>query len=233
MQLKNQITDNPLKNIGYTSDDILPNSGFGAVLARAGVGKTSFLVQIALNSMLRRKEVLHISLLDPVNKINLWYKEIFQLLTKKFGIVQDRHLWETILPFRFILTMKVDGFSILRLEERLRDLTEQKIFSPRMMIIDGLPFDKSTREAMLGLKTLIQDMNVHVWFTVKIHRHESPQADGLPLQMAEVKDLFNTIILLQPEGNNIYIQSLKGGEADSRSIKLEIDPSTMLIRETL
>lgn len=233
MQLKNQITDNPLKNLGYTSDDILPNSGFGAVLARAGVGKTSFLVQIALNSMLRRKEVLHISLLDPVNKINLWYKEIFQLLTKKFGIEQDRHLWETILPFRFILTMKVDGFSILRLEERLKDLTEQNIFSPQMIIVDGLPFDGSTRKTLLDLKPLITDLDATAWFTAKIHRHEPPQADGLPLQISEVKDLFSTIILLQPEGNNIHIQSLKGGEAESRSIKLEIDPSTMLIREIL
>jgi hypothetical protein len=233
MQLKNQITDNPLKNLGYASDDILPKSGFGAVLARAGVGKTSFLVQIALNAMLRHKEVLHISLIDPVKKINLWYKEIFQLLIKKFGIEQDRQLWETILPFRFILTMKVDGFSILRLEERLRDLTEQNIFSPRMIIIDGLPFDESTRESLLGLKTLIKDLDATVWFTARIHRHESPQADGLPLQMAAVKDLFSTIILLQPEGNNIYIQSLKGGEGDSHGIKLEIDPSTMLIRETV
>jgi len=233
MQPKNQITDNPLKHLGYSSDDILPNRGFGAVLARAGTGKTSFLVQIALNSMLRNKEVIHISLLDPVKKINIWYREFFQLLTNKFGIKPDRQLWETILPFRFILTMKVDGFSVMRLEERLKDLTEQNIFSPRMMIIDGLPFDESTRKALLDLKALIQDMDVHIWFTVKIHRHESPQADGLPLQMAAVKDLFSTIILLQPEGNNIYIQPLKGGEPGLGRKKLEIDPSTLLIREII
>ncbi|MBW1897576.1 MAG: cytoplasmic protein [Deltaproteobacteria bacterium] len=231
MQPKNQITDNPLKNLGYASDDILPDSGFGAVLARAGVGKTSFLVQIALNAMLRHKRVLHISLHDPVNKINLWYKEIFQLLTKKFGVDQDRQLWETILPFRFILTMKVDGFSILRLEERLRDLTEQNIFLPKMIIIDGLPFDESTQNTFLDLKSLVKDLDAHVWFTARTHRHESPHADGLPIQMAEVKDLFDTIILLRPEGNNICINSLKGGATDSHTTKLEVDPSTMLIRE--
>jgi len=231
MQPKNQITDNPLKNLGYASDDILTNSDFGAVLARAGVGKTSFLVQIALNAMLRHNKVLHISLHDPVNKINLWYKEIFQLLTKKFGIGQDRQLWETILPFRFILTMKVDGFSILRLEERLRDLTEQNIFLPQMIIIDGLPFDESARNTLLDFKALVKDLDAHVWFTARTHRHESPEADGLPIQMAEVKDLFDTIILLQPKGNNIYIKSLKGGAPDSHTTKLEIDPSTMLIRE--
>ena len=51
------------------TEDILPQGGFGAVLARAGVGKTALLVQLALNTMLRDKNVLHISLNDPVNKV--------------------------------------------------------------------------------------------------------------------------------------------------------------------
>ena len=55
--LKNElILKNPLRRMGYESDDILNKGQFGAVLARAGVGKTAFLVQLALNSMLREKK---------------------------------------------------------------------------------------------------------------------------------------------------------------------------------
>jgi flagellar biosynthesis GTPase FlhF len=55
--LKNElILKNPLRRMGYESDDILNNGEFGAVMARAGVGKTAFLVQLALNSMLREKK---------------------------------------------------------------------------------------------------------------------------------------------------------------------------------
>ena len=57
-----------------------PAGGFGAVLAHAGVGKTALLVQLALNSMLRSRNVLHVSLNDPVNKVNLWYSELFHHL---------------------------------------------------------------------------------------------------------------------------------------------------------
>ena len=181
MQQTNHSTDNPLKYLGYATDNILPNGGFGAVLARAGVGKTSFLVQMALNSMMRNQPVLHISLDDPVQKINLWYKEIFQLLTKELKVGQERQVWETILPFRFLLTLKVDGFSVLRLEERVKDLIEQDIFSPRMIIVDGFPFDKSVKETLLELKPFIKNLDAHVWFTVKTHRHEEPGPDGLPV----------------------------------------------------
>ena len=52
--LKNElILSNPLKRMGFESDDILKQGEFGAVMARAGVGKTALLVQLALNSMLR------------------------------------------------------------------------------------------------------------------------------------------------------------------------------------
>ena len=52
------------------------------MLARAGVGKTAILVQLALNTLLKGKNVLHISLNDPVKKVGLWYKEVFRHLTK-------------------------------------------------------------------------------------------------------------------------------------------------------
>lgn len=55
--LKNDlILRNPLRLMGQESDDILPTGGFGAVMARAGVGKTALLVQLALDSLLNGKK---------------------------------------------------------------------------------------------------------------------------------------------------------------------------------
>jgi hypothetical protein len=225
------IIENPLRHLGYESDEILSEGQFGAVFARAGVGKTSLLVQLALNIMLRRKGVLHISLIDPVKKISLWYKEIFQHLSDQNNIKQSQPLWETILPYRFIMTLQVDGFSIPRLEERLKDLTEQNILSPHMIIFDGLPFDESVRTTLVDLKSLVEKQGVHIWFTVRTHRHEALGPDGLPTQLADVNDLFRTIIELQPEGDKIHVNSLKGGTGASPQARLLMDPSTMLIKK--
>ena len=77
MLKKELILRNPLRQMGYEEDEIIPEGGFGAVLARAGVGKTALLVQLALNMMLRGRKVLHVSLLDPVNKVDLWYRNFW------------------------------------------------------------------------------------------------------------------------------------------------------------
>ena len=146
------ILRNPIQYLGGQSEDVLASGQFGGVLARAGVGKTALMVQIALNSMLHERNVLHVSLNQPVNKTNLWYREVFGHVARQFNVPQPESLWESLLPHRFIMTFRTEGFSVPKLEERLTDLVEQKIFVPRMLIVDGLSFDEPLRDSLAGLK---------------------------------------------------------------------------------
>ena len=224
------ITRNPLRLMGHESEDILAQGEFGALLARAGVGKTAFLVQIALDSLLKGKNVLHLSLNDPIQKVNLWYQEVFRNIADQYNVKQVEELWESLLPHRFIMTFKVEGFDVPRLQERLTDLTEQQIFSPQMMLVDGLPFDETVETSLSELKTLAQKYGFQVWFTIRTHRHEEPDADGMPTQLNKVADMFEMAIQLQPKGEQIHITALKGGSIPSQGPPLLIDPATMLIK---
>lgn len=222
--------DNPLKRLGFEDNNIVPAGGFGAVLARAGIGKTSIMVQMALSAMLRGESVLHISLADPVKKINLWYKELFQLLIGQAQIRQQKGLWEAILPKRFIMALNAAEFSASRLEKRLKDLTDQDIFTPDIIIIDGLPFDKAIRDEMLDLKPIAQAHGACVWFTVHTHRHEPAGPDGLPVQLTDVYDLIDVAIMIHAEETGILIKNLKGAPSSTGQDVLYVDPSTMLIK---
>ncbi len=146
MLSKDLILQNPLSFLSQGNEPELQAGQFGAVLARAGVGKTSFLVQLALFSLLNNQKVLHISLDDPVNKVNLWYEEVFRIIGEQYRTEPIQEIWEDVLPNRFIMTFKVEGFSVPKLEERLTDLVSQNIFSPDMVIIDGLPFETPVRD---------------------------------------------------------------------------------------
>jgi hypothetical protein len=230
MLKKELILQNPLSLLGDETGHILPEGGFSAVLARAGVGKTALLVQLALNTLLRGKDVLHISLDDPVKKINLWYKEVFHHLTKSYDIKKINQLWEDILPHRFIMTFKVEGFSVPKLEERLTDLKEQNIFSPQVVFIDGLHFNENVRTYLSELKNLANNHSLHIWFAVMTHRHEKPGPDGMPAPFSDVADLFDIVIQLQPEGKEIHVETLKGTPADSAGPALLLDPATMLVK---
>ena len=233
MLKKDLILRNPLRVMGYENDDILNAGEFGAVLARAGVGKTAFLVQLSLNALLRGKNVLHISLEDPVNKVSLWYQEVFNLIAEQYQVDQINQVWESLLPHRFIMTFRVEGFSVPKLEERLSDLMTQNIFSPQMMIVDGLPFDESAHQSLTEFKDLIRNHQMPAWFTIRTHRHDDPGPDGLPMQLAQLSDLFKIAIQLLPEGKEIHVKAVKGAESFSEHLDLRLDPSTMLIKKKL
>jgi len=148
MLAKDLVFRNPLRLIGEETEDIISNGGFGALLARAGVGKTALLVQIALDNLLRNINVLHISLNDPVKKISLWYEQILRNIVKQYNIKQMDQLSETMLSHRFIMAIDVEDFSIIKLEQRLKDLMEQDVFNPKVILVDGLPFSESIRKPL-------------------------------------------------------------------------------------
>jgi hypothetical protein len=231
MLKKDIIMKSPFRLLEHDIEMNISEGGFGAVLSHAGVGKTAFLVQFALYNMLQGNNVLHISLSDSVDKVGLRYRELFQNLMRHCNAQQVSELWQISLPYRFIMTFRVDSFSVPRLEERLTDITEQGIFQPRMTIIDGLNFDESVRQPLLDLKELAGKHSFHVWFSVNTHRHEEASPDEMPASISEAADLFDVALKLHPEGKEIHIRALKGLPHMSDHPPLFLDPSTMLIRE--
>ena len=232
MLKKDLMLRNPLRIVSDESGYILPEGGLGAVVARAGVGKTALLVQLALNSLLKGDNALHISLGDPVRKVNLWYREVFNNIGTQYQIDKIDDLWNELLPQRFIMTFNIDGFSVPRLDERLTELADQDIFKPQMILIDGLPFNEGLikRSDLRALKDLSERFHSHIWFTVRSHRHEKPDTNGMPIQVSGLVDLLDIIIKLDPEENNIRLNVLKdNGRLASRALAL--DPVTMLIKE--
>jgi hypothetical protein len=224
------ILRNPLRLLDAKGEDLLKPGCLGAILARAGVGKTALIVQLALNTMLQHKNVLHISLNEPVGKVSLWYKEVLGRLAQQYQVPQIEQLWDTIAPHRFIMTFQVEGFSAPKLEERLTDLTTQDIFIPNLIIIDGLPFNEDVRESLTALKNLAAQQKLPTWFTVTTHRHEAPAGDGMPVQIDPVRDLFDIALTLQPVADTIHIKAIKGAASTEPQLPLVLDPATMLIR---
>ncbi len=129
------------------------------------------------------------------------------------------------------MTFRVESFTVPKLEERLNDLTEQGIFKPEMMIIDGLHCDESLRPDLIDLKALAAKNGMHVWFTVHTHRHEKPGQDGLPASFSPVADLFDLVLELQTGTCGCPHQTAPGRGIQTPAADLLLDPSTMLIKD--
>lgn len=231
MLIKDLMLRNPFRLLGEKAGQHLESGQLGAVLARAGVGKTAFLVQLALNGLLRDQKVLHISINDPVNKVTLWYDEVFRHITDQY---QDQassaqEIWESIVPHRFVMTFKVEGFSVPKLQERLTDLTTQNIFSPDIVIIDGLPLDGRDTEILKELKELSTSGGYPIWLTVLTHRHDEKDSSGLPVKLSGALEYFDAVIQLQPEKDKIHVRAVKGTAEIKPGKFILLDPESHLI----
>jgi len=206
------------------------DGGFGAVIARAGVGKTSLLVQIALYSLLEKKSVLHISLKEPINKVCLWYDEVstrIERTLKKSDVSTD--LWDTILMHRMIMTFGENKFNTTTFRERLSDLTEQDIFYPQLIVVDGLMVDKENISIFEELKKLAKELSVFMWFSIRSHRHEVSQISQFPPSLIPVTDLFDVTFQVIPQADTIDIELTSQIPFESPP-QLILDPETMLIQ---
>lgn len=230
MMRNDLIQKNPLRCLEQEDGSLLPPGGLGVVLSPAGVGKTAFMVQIAIDTMLHEKKILHISLNDSIDKITLWYRELFLNLAGHHQFERADDTWQSILPWRFIMTFKVARFSVPILEERLSDLMEQDIFQPSLLIIDALAFTDSDIPSIEELKNMVGRRGMSLWVTGNSHRDDERRPDGIPVRLSPVLDLVDRIIELTPGETGISVAALKGLPGEPADTGLYLDPATMLIQ---
>ena len=223
------VTQNPLRvlNIGRN------NRQMGLVMARAGLGKTALLVQIALDSILRGNRVIHVSIGESIDKARVWYDDILGFILQEHSVDRPHELIEMVKQHRMIMTFKESSFSRARLEERLNDLVLQDIFKPDCLVVDGFDFETTDRASMEDLKDLVDSMSLQAWFTAICHRADrrvSPT--GVPAPCHEVDDLFDTVILLKPGKDNIKLEIIRNNsEQDTSGVSLNLDPTTMMVKQ--
>jgi hypothetical protein len=232
MQNNNKlILRDPLKMLGDNAAESIEKGGFAAILARAGVGKTALLVQLALHSMVSGKNVLHISTDEPVDKVNLWYQEVFNRLTQSANAPQGDKLWDQLLYRRFIMTFETETFNLDKVQKRISELISNGIFKPQVIMIDGFAFNETSRPQLHGLKDLAKTSDMTFWFTVRTHRDEPISPLGLAESFMPFTDLFELILSLYPDKDRVYLKRLclAPGDNEEKQPELYLDPATLLV----
>ncbi len=229
---KDLIVNNPLRALGLEdkAEKGKIQSMMGLVMARAGLGKTAILVQFALDCMLLGNKVLHVSIGEGIDKTRTWYDDILSLLTdgEKIETIPE------IMKNRMIMTFKESSFSKEILEERLDDLVQQNIYKPECLIIDGYDFESNDKESLEGLRNFMNDRGLKmIWFSAVSHRNDDRVSlDGIPAPCHEMDGLFETVLLIKPENEEMKLEVLK---CDTCSIdpgsSLVLDPNTMLLKK--
>ncbi|MEA2082806.1 MAG: hypothetical protein U9O82_00900 [Thermodesulfobacteriota bacterium] len=245
MVIEDFLQKNPLRVLNLDADGKAIDRRMGLVIARAGLGKSAILVQIALDSLLRRKRIVHVSIGQNFDKTKARYDDVYNDIVEAYNLENATAMRDETMRNRIIMTFNESVFSVPRLQERLNDLVDQDIFRPHGLVVDGFDFTPAEKEDLIGMRKLTKKVGLNVWFSAVCHRDDPRESEnGVPAPCHEVDDLFDTIILLQPEsrepdagrpgnGKIIELNILKdttGGTDSSRILNLDTE-TLMIIRE--
>jgi len=218
------VMKNPLRALEPEGGAQAASHRLGLVIARAGLGKTALLVQIALDTMLRGRRVVHVSIGQNLEKTKAWYQDLFKTLAADYHLEKAAEVHDEIMRNRMIMTFNATTFSGPRLEERLNDLVYQNIFKPDCVVIDGFDFSTATMADLQELRELTEAMGLHIWFSA-VRRGDLPEE-------TEQTGLFDTIILLRPESDGIALNIVKDETRGADpGLTLLLDPATFLLKE--
>ena len=221
----------PLKILEKSSHKELGKGNLGVLISRAGVGKTSCLIHVALDRLFRKGKIVHVSLKDTPEKVISYYNVICLDVFKSLDMEDEQEVRAFLDKNRIILAYLKESFGLDRLSKNLKNLTEDINFKPDTLIIDGFDFEESDRNAFEKFKEMAKEFQIEIWFSALSHRHINKVNErGIPFPCSDFDDLFNLIIQLQPTQEGLFLKLLKDNEVKlTPDVTVRLDPNNFFV----
>ena len=216
----------PLRLLEKSLHGGLGPGNLGVVIAGHGVGKTSFLVGVAVDELLREGRVLHVSCSHPVAHVRAHYDTVFDELAQSkrlenTGIIHgeiDRHRSIRVYPPNTLTP------------EKLRDAVKLERDSggaPSLVVLEGLDLAGLTRADVEDVRELARELHAEVWLESTSERE---RAVSLPAGVAAQADLLSVILALEPADGVVNLRALKDHDnPDVSELHVALDPRTLLL----
>ncbi len=232
MPEKSMIEKSPVRIFERAIGGGLGAGNLGVVMSRPGVGKTGFLIGLAVDQLLQGRKVLYISTKESVEHISDFFEQVFHAMASSLnleGVLEKQLRMERN---RHILVYNRDLFSLEKLEQSVEFLKDATGFVPDMVVMDGTPRFESTEDWELeGLRRLGAEWGAEIWTSSNTHR-ENQKSDerGVPLKVARHDQYLDVLVNLCPEGDHTRVRIVKvPGGGDLPHVQLELDPATLLL----
>jgi hypothetical protein len=220
---------NPLRLFEHSTQGGLGAGNIGVVVARHGIGKTAFLVGIAIDEAMRGRKTLHVSLDKSVDHLREFYDEIFIDLAHSANLEDLPGERLEMERNHIIHTHAGKSFTVDKLRHSIQFLKEYAQFEPVCLIIQGFEFTGATPDDMEGFRQLAREFNVEMWMSALTHRGISLN-DGIPEPVANVASAISVIVQMTDDDGKVQISLLKDHDNPNvAKLALALDPATMLL----
>jgi hypothetical protein len=204
----------------------------GVIASPSGLGKTSVLVQIAMDKLLQGKKLIHVSFTQHTDYVLSWYEDIFDEFTKKKNLDRPQDVKDELVKNRVLLNFSQDGVTGSQIINSLKALIVEGSFGADSIIVDGFDFSKTNRERMEVIKADAKELGVSFWYSCNVKGPE-PLYDkqDIPLIIKDYQDLIDVIIVLEPMSDHIALTASKDRDtANLEHLAVKLDPKTLLIK---
>lgn len=228
------ITKSPVRILEKSIEGGLMAGNIGVIASRKGIGKTSVLVQLALDKLLQGEKVIHVSFTAHTSYVISWYENIFTELAKRRGLERLDEVRDELVKNRVIMNFAQEGVSIDQIVRSLKAMVVDGGFKAKTLIVDGFDFTRATKDQLAKVKAFAAEMGLEVWYSCTLIGEE-PLVDknNIPVILREYLDQIGVLILLEPKAEYIHFTVVKDHERmNPQDLKLKLDAKTLLIAET-
>ncbi|MCI7799253.1 MAG: hypothetical protein MR555_06050 [Spirochaetia bacterium] len=217
------ISHSPVRFFENAADGGLKDGQMGLITSKKGLGKTSILVQFAIDSLLNDKHVVHISFDQHSSNVIAWYDSVLAEIGKKKNFGDISVLSDTIVSERTILNTNQESFSMPKIVSTIKALKEGGI-NVSAVVIDDVDMVKLSAEDLKIIADYISQEKMTAWFSFT---NESPKlsesTDAAKLSM------FATVCHIASNGKNLELSVLKSDNKEVSGVAIKLDSKTLLM----
>ena len=212
MYRKEVNAQSPLRILDKSIHGGLGPGNLGVVMARAGVGKTAFLVQVTLDDLMRERPVLHVALEQTVEHVQSWYDALFDDLAARTDLQDAEGVRAMLGQNRIIQSFTDHDIWPARLEKAVEMFKSHLDFKPATIVVDGYNWSAHSvaeNAAMIGaFKAQAKLLGAELWISAQTHR-EVDLAGGLTPPWDEYQGLIDVALFLEPRNHHVSLRLLK------------------------
>lgn len=216
----------PLRKLEAITDGGVGTGNIGVIASKQGIGKTAYLVHLAVDSLLREKHVIHVSFDKKLDYISSWYETIFQEISKKRHLEGAMDVHDEMIHNRIIMNFHAN-YPVYRVVKAIGAMIDSGQNGTDLVIIDGYDFNRGAIKDIDIIKAFAKEKGVEVWFS-DMYYANCLDEDGVPKNLNPFIHDIKSILTLAYDGEALKLSVAKH-DSVAQGTDLTLDPKTLLI----